>query len=276
MVRLALVLSSLSWVAACGDNGAASPDARVPADATVDGDSPPDARGCDPTGYPASVRPVSLSLDTPRALTLDGTGTRCEQLIRALTDPTGRPPELAELDAGGVTGACTFDDLTSRDIVRLRFPMYAGVPVYAPVQDVLAHVDPEDEVVFLAGTFLPAGHAPAPGCLDAAAAAAEVPGEALPYQRFALCSPQGSAEYTIAADDEIEVGDEGVYLDGDGDLRRVYAVDVYLLAEHVTDDIINSDAYCCFGGLDHCVGRRLFIDAYTGDQVGGEPHCHTC
>jgi len=273
---LSSLLSSLALVAACGDDGSSSTpiDAEV---ATIDAE-PVDARVCDLTGYPENVRAVSVDLQAPHTLTLDGTGTRCEQLIRALTDSTGRPAELAELDADGVVGSCTFDDLTERDIVRLRFPEYAGVPAYWPVQDVLAHVDPENSVVFLHGDFLPAGHAPAAGCLDPAAVAAEVPGEALGYTRFAACTPQGGGEYTIAADDEIEVGDEGVFLDANGDLRRVRAVDVYLLEDHVTTETINSDLYCCDGsnGTAHCVGRRVFVDVYTGEVVGDAPHCLTC
>mgnify|MGYP000151953202 CR=1 FL=1 len=54
------------------------------------------------------------------------------------------------------------------EIVRLRAPLYAGVPVYWPVQDALVHVDAADTIVFGHGDFLPAGMAPAPGCLDAA------------------------------------------------------------------------------------------------------------
>jgi hypothetical protein len=150
--------------------------------------------------------------------------------------------------------------------------------VYQPVQDVLAHVDQTNVVVFLHGDFLPAGHAPGPGCLSSTAAAASVPGETLGYERFLACTPQGAGEYTIAADDQIEVAGEGFYLDGDGKLRRVFAVDVYLLPEHASTEIINSDAYCCDGsnGLVHCVGQRLFVDAFTGDVVGQVSHCTTC
>jgi hypothetical protein len=278
LYRVALACSMSLVVAACGDSANPAADApQTPADATA-ADAPVDAVVCDPTGYPERVRPESVDLLAPTTLTLDGTGTLCEQLIRALIDPTGRPPELANLDAEGVTGTCSHDDVLDREIVRLRAPLYAGQPVYAPVQDVLAHVDATSTVVFLHGDFLPAGEAPGPGCLDASAAAAVVPGRAMSYERFAACSPQGAGEYTIAADDEIEVGDEGFYLDVAGDLRRVWAVDVYLLASHVTTEIGNSDAYCCDGstGNDHCVGMRLFIDAFTGETVGQEPHCHIC
>lgn len=283
MRRTAWLVLSLA-LAACGDNNGSTPiDAETPADTAVvppDAEIIPDARVCEiPAAYPENVRVQSVDLQAPHSLTLSGTGTRCEQLVAALTDPTTRPPELAELDASGaVDSQCSFDDVTGRDIVRLRFPEYGGVPVFWPVQDVLAHVDASDDVVFLHGDFLPAGRAPATGCHDAASIGAEVPGEALGYTRFAACLPQGEGEYVVAADDEIEVGPEGVFHDADGNLRRVRAVDVYLLSDHVTAETTNSDLFCCTGenGTNHCIGKRLFLDVHTGEVVGDEPHCHTC
>ena len=266
---LAVVLT-----AACGDGGGSSADAPVTAADATAADAP---ATCDPTGYPPEVRVQSVDLMQPHGLTLDGAGARCEQLIRALTDPTGRPPELALLDAAGVTGTCSFDDLLMRDIVRLRFPEYAGLPVYWPVQDVLAHVDQANSVVFLHGDFLPAGAAPAPGCLDGAAAAALVPGRALDYERFAACLPQGPGSYPIVAGDVIEVIGEGFFLDGDGGLRRVHAIDVFLDPGNITNETRNSDLFCCAGPTEErCVGKRVFLDTYSGDTVGSEPHCHTC
>jgi hypothetical protein len=213
----------------------------------------------------------------PHALSLDGAGTRCEQLARALTNPAGRPPELAQLDAAGFAGTCSFDDVLMRDIVRLRFPEYAGRPVFWPVQDVLAHVDQANTVVFLHGDFLPAGAGPAAGCLDGPAAAALVPGRALDYERFAACLPQGPGSYAIADTDVIEVVAEGFFLDADGRLRRVHAIDVFLDPMHITNETRNSDLFCCAGPTEErCVGKRVFVDTYTGDSVGSEPHCHTC
>lgn len=260
---------ALALVAACGDDGASTA-----IDAAVDA---VDATPCELTGYPAGVRPIDVTLQQRTTLTLDGSGTRCEQIVRALLHPTGRPPELAQLDAAGATGTCEHDDVLDREIVRIRAEQYAGLIVYRPVQDVLAHVDATNAVVFLAGQFLPAGMAPATACLGGAQVGALVPGRPLGYQRFAACQPQGEGAYTIATDDELEVQAEGVFLDETGALRRVRAVDVYLLASHVNSEITNSDAYCCTGPTpDHCVGQRLFVDALTGETVGQEPHCHIC
>ncbi len=260
--------------AACGgdDDGPAGdpPDAEAPAI---------DAQVCAaPVGYPEQLRPVTVELGAPHSLTLDGNGERCDQLIRALVDPTGRPPELAELDADSVEGSCEFDDVTSRDIVRLSFPEYGGSPLFGTVQDVLAHVDEFDDVVYLAGNYIPAGHSPPPACLDADAVAAGVPGESLGYTTFAACTPTGEGSYEIVADDEILVGDEGVYLAYGGDeLRRVRLVEVYLLEDHVTAETINSNLYCCDGASNaHCVGERIYVDVHTGEVVGDEGNCITC
>lgn len=271
-------LPALLALAACGDDSHTTPiDAAIALDAPAVIDATElDARVCDLRGYPPAVRPVAVDFTSNAVLTLDGTGTRCEQIVRALLGPD-RPAELAQLDVVGVTSTCNHDDVTNREIVRLRAPLYAGVPVYWPVQDALVHVDAANTIVFGHGDFLPAGMAPAPGCLDAGQVAAVVPGRPLGYQRFQLCTLQGSGQYTIAADDTVEVLDEGVYLDEAGLLHRARAVDVYLLAGHVDSMIGNSDAYCCSGPtMDHCVGQRLFIDTYTGETLGQAPHCHIC
>lgn len=270
----------LALAAGCGDDSSSTIDAPTAIDAAPVIDSSPvvDAPVCDLTGYPPPVRAVSIQQNQPTTLTLDGTGARCDQIVRALSGP-GRPPELAQLDVTGITrSSCQHDDVTNREIVRMYAGNYAGVPLYGRVQDVLAHVDASNTVVFLAGDYLASGQAPGPGCLTAELVGASVPGRALGYQRFAACVPGDPGEYTIAADDTVEVLDEGLFVDGDGALHRVRAVDVYLAPSHVDADIGNSDAYCCTGksGVDHCVGQRLFIDTYSGTTLGQEPHCHTC
>lgn len=270
-MKLRLATGLVLAAAACGDGGSSTPDAPAAIDAAID------ARACTaPTDYPMGIRPVSVDLAAPSHLALDGTGTRCEQIGRALTG-AARPTELAQLDVDGVQVTCTHDDVLNREIVRLRAPNYGGLPLFGPVQDALVHVDASDDVVFLHGDFLPAGMAPPAGCLDGPTLATRVPGRTFSYQRFAACVPGTVGEYTIAADDVVEVGDEGVYQDADGGLRRVRAIDVYVTPAHATPDVTNSDAFCCSGPtLDHCIGTRLFLDALTGETVGQEPHCHTC
>jgi hypothetical protein len=278
--RLASCVVASVLLVGCGDDGGGGgdpPDAERADDAAPPIDAEPiDAMVCETAGYPQRAEVVTIEQEAPHQLTLDGEGTRCEQLVRALTGAAGRPPELDGLDPGGAEATCEYDDVLDRDIVRIFFRQYAGVPIFGPVQDVLAHVDQSNLVVYLAGNYVEAGQVLPAACLDDAQIAAGVPGEALAYTRFAACSPQGDGEYTVVADDEIEVGALGVYVDGEGDLRRVWAVDVYLLEDHVTDETTNSDLFCCFADLDHCVGKRLFIDALTVEVVGDEPHCHTC
>lgn len=265
------------WVcAACGDNQAA-PDATT--DAQPDSPQAPDAAVCNTAGYPPEVRALSVDLAADFPLTLDGAGARCDQIIRALTvaDVTKRPPELAQLDAVGITGRCTHDDLLDREIVRLFAPMYAGKPMFHPVQDVLVHVSAANSVVFLHGDFLPAGAAPSASCRGAEEIGASMPGRQLGYSKYASCVPQGPGSYSIAENDVIEVGDEGFYLDDDGKLHRVRGVEVYLTPANVTDEIINSDSYCCLGEeLDRCVGKLMLVDVVTGELLAAQPHCHTC
>lgn len=268
-LRLPLLLSIPFALLSCADDAPSS----TPVDAAPAIDATP---VCDVTDYPRPVRPVSLSLTEPITLRLDGTGTRCEQVVRALFGPA-RPAPLDQLDVTGITETeCHHDDPTGYEIVTVRADNYAGVPNYGPVQDVIVHVDADNQLVILNGDFVPAGAAPAPGCLDDGVIAGLVPGHELAYRRYALCLPQEDGAYTIAADDEIEVQAEGVYLDEANQLHRVRAVDVYLAASHVDDAIGNSDAFCCNGTTDHCVGKRLFIDTYTGAVVGQAPHCHIC
>jgi len=278
---LSSLVSSLLLTAACGDSSSpAQPDAAQP-DAAQSDAAEPDARTCDTSNYPQAVQALSVDLQDPFALTLDGNGSRCDQIGRALTDPdpTKRPPELAELDPTGATWTCSHDDLLDREIVRMRVPQYAGLPLFAPTQEVLAHVSADPAtVVFLHGDFLPANAASLPdACLDGDQIGASLPGHTLTYTRFALCLPQGEGTYDVASDDVIEPGEEGYLLDREGMLRRVREVDVYLHPDNVSDDTINSDMYCCSGRtLEHCVGQRLYIDAVTGEYVDATSRCHTC
>ena len=265
------VLAAAALLAGCGDDGTtATTDARIIDAGAID------AASCNLTGYPETVRPISIEMTAQTQLALDGTGTRCEQIVRAVLGPN-RPPELAQMDVASATSTCTHDGVTNREIVRLRLPEYGGLPIYWPVQDALIHVDVSNKVVFLAGDYVPAGHAPIAGCLGGPALSSELPGRPLEYEKFAACVPRGPGSYPIAADDVLELGEEGVYLDGDGGLRRVRAIDVYLTPAHVNAEITNSDAYCCSGpGVDHCVGKRLFLDALTGETIAQDTHCHTC
>lgn len=277
--HLPLVLvTTLSLGAACGDNAPAQPDpdaAPEPADAAA-----PDALVCDLTSYPPAVRMLTVDLQQPFELTLDGVGTRCDQLVRALTDPdpSKRPAELAELDVDDVISSCSYDAQTKRDIVRLQAPRLAGLPVFGVIQDAIVHVEAPAIVVYLHGDYLPPLRSPVnPSCLGPDAVRATVPGSGLTYSKFALCALQGEGSYAVASEDVIEVGEEGYLLDRDGFLRRVRAVDVYLAPGHVTAEHINSDLYCCQGPtLERCVGARVFVDALTGEVVHQQQHCHAC
>jgi len=274
-VRAASLLVVVT-AAACGDGQRQVPDARA-ADAPLPS---PDAAVCEATGYPQRLRALSVDLQAPFTLALGGTGTRCEQLVRALTDPDSRrrPPELAELDVVGVTGTCRHDPDTNRDVVRLAAPLFGGLPLFAPVQDVVAHVDATDTVVFLHGDFLPAS-APRPpaACVDPAGLPATIPGATLTYAWFDRCQIQGEGMYTVAGSDAIDVGAEGYVIDADGAFRRVRAVDVFVAVANLTDQLVNSELYCCDGStVEGCIGARLLVDALTGELVTQQARCHAC
>jgi len=72
------------------------------------------------------------------------------------------------------------------------------------------------------------------------------------------------------------VGEVGYYVDDASNLRRVRAVAVHLLPEHVTRDIRGSDIYCCTGSPSNCFGWRMFIDVFTGEMFTAPPRCHYC
>lgn len=273
MPKLQLSLSLSLVLMACGDDpsNAPQPDATE-----VDAPATPDARVCNLERYPQEAQAIFVELDTEFPLTLDGQGARCDQIVRALTDPDPslRPRELAMLDAVGVTGTCHLNE-QNLDVVRLRAPLYNGLPLFDPPQEIVVHVDAQNNVVLLHGDYVPTGYVANDACLSDEEIARTVPGYEMSYRKFALCVYNGNGEYPIANDDEIVVGDEG-YLLINKFLRRVRAVDVFLLSEHVTDEIGNSDAYCCQGTLDHCVGQRLFVDALTGEILSQAPRCHSC
>jgi hypothetical protein len=264
-------------LAACGDEHHAAPDAP-PVMPTPD--AAPDAKPCDLTNYPQQARVTSVDLGAPFDLTLDGQGTRCEQIVRALTDPdpSKRPPELATFDMAGVTSTCDHDDVLDREIVRLRQANYMGQPLFAPAQDALIHVGQPATVVYLHADFLATdGPTANAACLDDGQLTSSVPGMAMTYAKFDACTYIGDGAYSLASDDVIELGDEGYLLDSEGALRRVRAVDVYLLPSHLTSEVTHSDAFCCTTeSLDHCVGKRLFIDVVTGELVTEQQHCITC
>jgi len=259
-LRTVLVIGAL---AGCGD--------RIDAPVTP----------CEPSEtYPTAIEAQEIRFGGPRALTFDGQGTHCEQVMRAVVHDT---PELAALGGAAMTGTCQPDGATGREIVRMNPTTYDGQPLIQPTPvntlrrpDVLAHVQ-GTMLVYLAGTLWAAGAAPDAGCLAESDVLRTVPDRSMTYLRFSACRPQGTAEYAIAPGDEIMTGDAGLFLDPEGHLRWGNAVDVYLKRTHVTPELINSDAYCCPPGmLDHCVGQRLLIDTHTGELVAQEPHCRTC
>jgi hypothetical protein len=284
---LPLFAVSFLFSTACGDNNAdsRSPDASP---ATPDAVAPVDPPACDVANYPAPIERISVDLQHEFDLALDGVGARCDQIIRALTssDPALRPTELAQLDVEGVTGNCQTDTELGIEVIRLQAPRYAGKPLYGTaVQDVLVHLGRPTQgligmpahVVYLHGDFFAAGATTNTACMDGEAVNASIAGRDMTYGRFNGCIYQSDGAYAIAADDTVEVGDEGYFVDANGKLHRARAVDVYLQPAHLNDDIANSDAYCCNGTtLDHCVGQKLFIDVVTGEVLGQAQHCLPC
>jgi hypothetical protein len=247
-------------IAACGDNGANRPDACTA-----------------PLTYPEEVALIDITLTPNYPVALDGNGTLCDQMVRSLIHPVTRHPMLAELDATSARGRCQHDDLLDREIVDIDLPEYGGLPNLGTPQQILAHVDKFGKLVYLAAIFIPQGHIPAGACANPEQVVASVPGNRLSYQRFDRCNFEGDGEYEIAPDDEIIAGAEGVMLDVNHRLRRVTAVQVFLLGSHVTETEINSTLFCCDPGtVKHCVGGLLYVDSVTGELVKQAFNCITC
>jgi hypothetical protein len=284
-IRLLPLFASLGFtIGACGDSTSTAIDAAKSVDATSQADantSQPDAKTCNVANYPKAAGSVDLTIEQPIALTLDGNGERCDQILRALMSTAARPAPLAAVESGFAIKSCAFDNVINAEIVRLEKTTFANKPLYGGAQDILAHVTRgTNNLRFLAGRIIPATAANGvnSSCLSMADVRTSVPGQKLGYQKFEACQLRGPGEYTIADDDTISVSDEGWFVDSDDNLRRVLVAPVFLLPAHVTPEIINSDAFCCVpgNGVANCVGGNLIFDAVNGALLAQTPNCHTC
>jgi hypothetical protein len=282
---LCTVSALVSSLVACGNStpNATTVDAATAAvvDASVaDSATSVDAMVCATDNYPRVAGSIDLNLDAPVQLILDGSGDRCDQIVRALMSYGTRPAALAAAEQDFSLASCMFDEIINADIVRLRKSTFAGLPLYGTGQDILAHVKREtNNLSFLAGRVIPttAAQGVPSGCWSQSQVSAKIPGTTMSYQKFEACRPLGAGNYTIADDDLISVKEQGWFVDSQDQLRRVWVAPVFLLPAHVNPEIINSSAFCCADEtLINCVGSQMIFDAVTGELLSQMSNCITC
>jgi len=273
--RIALV----GLLIACG--GPASPDTPPDAapvtDASADGPAP-DAVATVCTPAAPSVPDVTVDATPGTALVLDGQGTRCEQLARALLDPTQRPAPLAAMDPAASAEPPLCIDYPEQDAVRVDVNRILGKPLYSGGQWLLAWVRKSDNVVTsLTGWYLTAPFGDPEGCAADDSLRDAVIGHKQAYTTFQLCAPLGGGTWSVAGGDVRELGPTGYFWDGK-QLHAAREVEVGVAAGAVTQELLDSDLNCC-GVLDDapgCIGITLIVDADTGEVLGDRRRCLVC
>jgi hypothetical protein len=252
----------LAILAACGDNGGTHPDAPSSADAYAF----PDARVCAPGEVETELVAVGVT-DGVHTVTLDGDGTRCEQLTRAIMDPAVFPAELAPMLGTDFHTQC--GQFSQFDEVDFLGDGIGGVPfVFGPAWEVFVQLE-DLKIDFWSGSYIPPAPLPAPACLSPTAIHLGLNGTVLPYSPHDTCTITGGpGSYSIAIGDTIDVADTDFYYLEFGvaaTLYRLRAVDAFLLPSHIRSDMRGSELDCCAGGVPiDCMGERLFVDTSTG------------
>lgn len=302
---LGLALSTL--LVACGDGQPAGDDGTdvVVSDAAAADAAP----ACDPGVYPLSMVPTAaeraaqaeavtafeaatgatVELDPLGAVTGISGGTvavvldpaldeGCPRALAALADWFAANATMFVLPADLTARACSYDDLTDAEIIRLSGGTYDGRALIASPNDLLVHVKRTGAVTFWAGGYVPARVRPQPtACFAGDQLEAAVVGASLAYQEFAACVLGDTGAIDVAVDDDRLAGAPAAYVDDGGALHLAREVEVSLDPARITDHEINSDLFCCSGKtLDGCVGAILVVDELTGAVLAQLPRCHTC
>jgi len=258
------------------DAGTVAADASSPAQDAGEGGADAtvlavDGGACDPSAWPvpATMAEVRREEDEAYPLTLDGSGTRCEQLTRALLDPAQRPQDLEGVDPTGAVGSCELDPVRQNDVVRLHLQQVAGLPHVGSAGGFIAHVTQQNSVVWLNGQYVRALSVPqnAFPCLDDAGIVEAVVGSTLSFTVYESCSVTRQGSYVVASSDVIEpraLG--GVFVWGSG-LHLARAVEFSVASANATADTRSSELSC---------GLTLFVDAIAGEILGWSAPSSIC
>lgn len=260
---------------ASGGSGAPLPDAT--ADGSIASDGPADD-GPRCTAATVAAKGVDVDTTVEAPLTLDGVGTRCEQLARAILDPAQRPPAIAELDAQSGVGSPLCIEYPEVDAVRIDVNELLGRRLLSGGQWLLAWVRRSDTtVVELTGWYVTPPAEPPTSCASGSALADAVVGHEQPYTTFQLCAPTGDGVWKIGDGDVREPGEVGWFHDGE-QLRVAREISVGVEDAAITQQLRDSDLNCC-AVVDEqagCIGIVLIVDAESGKVLDTRRRCLVC
>jgi hypothetical protein len=291
-----------------GTDAAATPtaDAPPPADALTS-----DAGTCDIANYPIDYVATEAEIDTVDAavaafqtahpgvtVTLAGDSHAVDriqgevpiELDTSITDPCARAfaaldtfmtdnAALLRAPTGLHQKSCFYDDVTNSEILRLDGGLYYGDrPLLGGSTGFLVHVRRDGVIRYWDSHYVAVLDRPAAApCLNDDGIGQAATDETLTYNRYETCVPKGPGQVSLSATDDYTVLGRGVFLDSNGGLHFVRAVDAFLAPGHVTPETANSDLFCCADvGVSMCVGKTLLIDELTGIAVDQLPRCTTC
>ncbi len=281
MLRLAILA-----VAACGAGAPASHDAPggpsdsipvatdVVIDVAIDAavDAPVDAMPCTTIG-PVGAKHVQLdNVTLNHPLVLDGVGTRCEQLQRAILDPAQRPAVIQKLDAstGLQPPLCT--EFAQRTNVNIDITGIAGRRLLSQGQYLRVWVDNATDTLeqIRIGWFLePPAELPN-SCVSTSQTEDAVVDYQQEFRAFQLCAPYADGTWTVYANDTRTMIGDGLYV-REGKFHVAREIDVVVNPANHSQLLLDSDLNC-FG----VVGIVLIVDAETGVVVDTRRNCLVC
>lgn len=215
--------------------------------------------------------PFPITYDT----TIADPCMRAEAAIRAFfADHT----DLMRIPADMIVRACSYDDLTDAEVVRIHGGTYQGRRLIGQDNDLVVHVSRSGNLRYWGGSYLPVVQRLIPeACYDGHALEGRVVGDPLGYMQFHACVPGSPGTYDIQSSDTRTAGDPALFVDADGLVHIARQIEVLLDPAHVGPDEESSTLYCCgTPSLVGCVGAFLIVDEVTGEVLSELPRCITC
>lgn len=274
MTRARFLVPLVLFVASCtGDTshpatGSSSTDETPELDAGVTSD----ATTCTATG---SLKASSVTLENVpvgKQLILDGVGTRCEQLQRAILDPAQRPSEIAAFDASSGLQPPLCTEIGERTNVNIDVTGLLGQRLLSTGQYLRVWVDNATDTLdeIRLGWFIVPPLAAPTTCTPVASTQDAVVGHRQDYVAFQFCGSIGEGSWTLRSNDlRSHVGD-GLYFDGTH-VHVVREIDVEPHGSNITPLLRQSDLNC-FGRI----AIVLIVDVETGRVLDQRRHCVVC